>query len=246
MECNNNKILNSVHEQKGGDPVIVSGSKRKNLKRNNQDLYDGISYMERESTGRPGTPHRFFSKSYSVKINKDIAEGSNVVSRGDNLGFLNHPRQVVHQHANSLVVVTAGDVVRDEICKRKTRFADTEDSWKIKNFDYLQSVSSSQTVGGKRKRNKKIMETAEKIPGIVCPTDDLAVVTFMDGSTLYLKCCVAGTILELNERMPVPTNGGTNNQDGRAKDTLSLLEEDPLLDGYLAVIMPNGFEAIHR
>ena len=92
--------------------------------------------------------------------------------------------------------------------------------------------------------------------GIVEPEDVLCTITLSNGGQYEFKCCVSGTVLELNQRlfynrdngdvMQEDAKGTNNNEMYRNQDVrlvqadLSLLLNDPLLDGYLAVIMPRG------
>jgi hypothetical protein len=99
--------------------------------------------------------------------------------------------------------------------------------------------------------NKTQTEEAEDInnccDGEVSPTDPLCEVYLSNGTKVTLHCCVHGTVIELNHRL-----GGDSNEGGKEETNVesskrgeggnnasSLLVTDPLLDGYLAVIMPN-------
>lgn len=237
MPIGNNTNDNTHHDN--AHEKNRSKTKRRRAKENHNGLYNELAFVEREPTGRPGTPHRFFSKSY--RVTNPIQDTALVdlanceeqsLSPSDN-------GQIVHQHANSLVIVTAGYLVRDELQKRQSQLCGKQsDLLKIQNFEFLQSVNNAQSVGAKRKKLKTgngagIWDT----PGIVRPMDDIAVVTFSDGSTLNLKCCVAGTLLEINHRLLAFENDMKLDAD----DLVSLLVDDPLLDGYLAVVKPIGF-----
>lgn len=78
--------------------------------------------------------------------------------------------------------------------------------------------------------------------GYVSPIDTLCTVTLSNGHEIQLKCCVEGTVIEINNRFvdrssssdAVAINSSTTQGD------VSLLIQEPLLDGYLAVIMPSG------
>jgi len=111
--------------------------------------------------------------------------------------------------------------------------------------------------------------------GIVMPYDPLCTVALTNGMKIQLKCCVAGTVIDLNHRLSQPTlrdtidqtnsselNNGNNvpraeqhgmmqGDEGAASGKggifflpspadSSVLLSDPLLDGYLAVILPLG------
>lgn len=322
--------------------------------------YDGITFLRRESTGRPGTPHRFFSSSYTVKNEidnieagtsgndiepkseppqeKKISEGSPseplvmppiLKPRELNVCIPHH--QVIHQHKNGLVIVTAGSAIQNFLTTRTKNLegnsttpnvdADvdssmttnscktiTPDSCNVKIIDvtFPPQISDFQTVGAKRKKAKKMKSgvgCGKNGDGYVRPKDTIAVVTFDDGSTIDLKCCVAGTLLEVNERLVgnARTSARKNDLDeskhederkgesghvhkkvkSEVKDDANidfhkghldasgrndqmevgikqqemnntehtqskeqsgkLLLNDPLLEGFLAVIMPSGF-----
>ena len=135
---------------------------------------------------------------------------------------------------------------------------------KIKQVEYTVSTSKSQTVGQKRKEAKKMKRGNSKLflnpkkggtcvdgndnnnngsggdgggdgggksrgngnnNGIVKPGDVVAKVTLSNGIVLYIHSCICGTVLEFNSNL---------------EDNPSLLIDDPLLDGYLGVILPNG------
>jgi hypothetical protein len=240
---NNNKSMNAINDRHdNGHGRSESKTKRRRTKENHHALYQEVAFAERQSTGRPGSPHRFFSKSYRVTTpNQDCNSFLSLGHDNDEQSCSRTSesgQQIVHQHANSLVIVTAGYLVRDELEKRQSQQLDKEgDVLKIERLQYLQSVGNSQSVGGKRKKPKTVNGVGVwDAPGIVRPNDKIAVVTFSDGSTLDLKCCVAGTLLEINDKLS--TFQDDAKEDG---DLRSLLIDDPLLDGYLAVVKPIGF-----
>ena len=202
-------------------------------KRNLQKArYDGIKFTPRATSGRPGSPHRFFSSSYLVSIDSDDADQS---ASADSSTPIQIPEgQVVHRHANGLAIVTGGSLIKDLLQKHDSTITDSSQKIKIKEFKFMPKISASQSVGGKRKKARK-MKGGDNSPGIVSPTDTLAVVTFSDDTSLKLKCCVAGTLLEVNKDLEM------GDHDSYEK-TLLLLSDGALLDGYLGVIMPtSGF-----
>jgi len=71
------------------------------------------------------------------------------------------------------------------------------------------------------------------------PADVIAVVTLGDGREVPLRACVSGTFIEINRRLASVSGDGKNEED-KSKAVPSLLVTDPLLDAYLALIMPNG------
>ena len=214
---------------------VQSKKRKKNQQPNTR--YDGITCIPRESTGRPGTPHRFFASSYTVQMTapSDHIDGSPdpVINTNTNVSGSG---QVVHRHANGLAVVTAGSLIQNILANAHST---TDSSMQITDIKFALDITESQSVGGKRKKARKMKSGGGNAPGVVKPNDTLAVVTFSNGATVDMKCCVAGTLLELNERLV-----GTDEES--KKKCLSLFSHDPLLDGYLAVIMPAGFPPIKK
>ncbi len=120
---------------------------------------------------------------------------------------------------------------------------------KIRDMQFLVQASNSQTVGKKRKQAKKMksgnatfsFHNNGSIPGaggnnnnnhnhndgMVKPNDLLAQIKLTNGITVNVPSCVCGTLLEVNDNL-------------KQNENLSLLVDDPLLDGYIAVILPNG------
>jgi hypothetical protein len=275
-------------------------ARKKRRFQESKSRYNGITYTPRESTGRPGTPHRFFSTSYNVHVNdrngsriedidsngkvakddkdsndveKQVEEDrheSNEVDDGTST-FTSTSQQIIHRHKNGLIMVTAGTVLKSHILTtNNTNDDDDAQDTRITNIKYQVQISNSQSVGSKRKKARKMKGGGGfggGNDGFVKPHDTLATVTLSDGAVLDLKCCVAGTLLELNDRLiAVPVTvpgsvgkdidrGGENSRDVKMEDketveekmqkfrapSYSLLEKDPLLDGFLAVIMPAGF-----
>lgn len=185
----------------------------------------------------------------------DDASSQKPPSRGRGL-------QVVHRHLNGLCVVTAGDVL-EKLLSSTTRDEDDAigdaDAEKIvpvgiSSVEYLVDVGEgSKSARGKmRARNKKGREKKKHNEGkdrrddgsgtIVSPRDALCRIVLSDGTRVELRCCVSGTVVELNARLllPPPPPGCTGG-DGAAegdRDPSLLLSRDPLLDGHLAVILP--------
>jgi hypothetical protein len=120
---------------------------------------------------------------------------------------------VIHQHANGLCVVTVGDA-------------------QARSMDQVQSVTfqvqeapQSMSANNRRKIQQKMLRgsTPADSQGIVTPHTILAHMTCENGTTIQIPAGVWGTVLELNTNV-----------------TPELLKKDPLLDGYLAIIMPTG------
>ena len=99
----------------------------------------------------------------------------------------------------------------------------------VHNISFMVEITDAQSVGGKRKGNRlqhgHLDDGNKKRNGAVGPSDTVAVVEFSNGTKVEVKSCVLGTVLELNQNL---------------QETPSLLVNDPLLDGFIAVIMPSG------
>lgn len=193
--------------------------------------YAGIKFVKRPSSGRPATPHRHFESSYEGRTTTSASECG----------------QVIHRHANGLCVVTAGGIIKKACSKSDSSAADdaSNTSVIIKQVDFKVRPAEGQSVGSKRRKrmgkNPKKKKRSDNDDVVDCdgneadesssacgttrPSDVLAVVELSCGTMVELKCCVLGTLLEINTRLAQKP---------------SLLLTDPLLDGYLAVIMPRG------
>lgn len=250
--------------------------------------YKAFLFKSIESSGRPGSPHRFFESSFDCtftatthderqkKTSKDLTaseetqnkEATESLAQEEQLPNIEIPEikpstlskdstngseidhnddydhhQVVHRHANGLCIVTAGTLVE------KFSGVDQKDNSIVK-VEFRISAPDPTSLGGKRKKKAKIMKNSNnknEQPGLIKPSDTIATVTFKNGRQLDLKSCVYGTILELNTKLILSfseddKNQGENRVDDNTKNKVSpsLLISDPLLDGYLAVILPNG------
>eukprot|EP00978_Attheya_sp_CCMP212_P043988 scaffold296631_cov48-Attheya_sp.AAC.1 len=124
--------------------------------------------------------------------------------------------QILHQHPNGLCIVTAGDALKPFLSKEA----------EIAKVEFCSSQADGvEVTGGKRKKKRKMEKKISA--GGQGPSDALALVTLTDGRTIQLNRCVLGDVLELNHRLADPLNS-------------SLLLTDPLLDGYIAIIVPKG------
>mmetsp|Transcript_13634 Transcript_13634/g.23190 ORF Transcript_13634/g.23190 Transcript_13634/m.23190 type:complete len:309 (-) Transcript_13634:181-1107(-) len=273
-----------------------------NNKDNTNFCYKNVSFHERTSSGRPGSPHRYFEHSYNVSFQDHVgdvdvssslsgsaamkpddtapAEASASASTAavDNADSSSQSitvpsnnnstgNQVVHRHVNGLCIITAGNILQTALQQQNSTSSDNNNGesqhQSIESIKYLVKVApDAQSAKGKlRAKNKKRKKNnnnnkndssvaQDANSGDVTPTDALCEVTLTNGEKVTLKCCVQGTIIELNHRLAASesaveqhqqqsSNGadvdGGSNIDGNA----SLLLTDPLLDGYLAVIMPN-------
>lgn len=196
-----------------------SGKKRKRKQFSSHNYYDGLQFLEMEKQDGPGVPHRFFSSSYTVTFsnNDNPKKGNCTVKCQDG--------QIVHRHANGLAIITVGDTIQ----KYLESLDEESENILIQKVEFMQKVTTSQSVGGKRRNSK---HQNGNTPGSVSPLDTLAFVTLSNGEILEMKCCIDGTLLELNTKFTSEKN---------CNDNFSLLMKDPLLDGYLAVILPSRF-----
>ena len=169
------------------------GKKRQRSENALAKAYEGVKFSPIASTGRPGTPHRFFKESYTVDFGDESLS----------------PKQVVHAHVNGLVIVTAGESIP------------ADDMESIKVMVEAADVAS-QSAGNKRKQKAKMLK-GKNVNDSVSPTDPLATIVLKDGKEVHMRCCAWGSIIEINPNI-----------------SPELVREDPLLDGYLAVILPSG------
>ena len=182
-----------------------------------------------------------------------------------------HNNQVVHRHLNGLYIITAGNIIQQQLDSLSNGDDNKEDGIQIKSIKYhIQASKDSQSARGKMRTKKKrkkqkhqsiqqtnsttavegvdgAKECSSKTEvanhdGYVTPKDTLCTVTLSNGQEIQLKCCVEGTVIEINNRL-VDGSINSDNADTREGSTtqgdISLLIEEPLLDGYLAVIMPS-------
>mmetsp|Transcript_36613 Transcript_36613/g.74756 ORF Transcript_36613/g.74756 Transcript_36613/m.74756 type:complete len:305 (-) Transcript_36613:104-1018(-) len=275
-----------------------SGKGPSNNKDNTNFCYKNVSFHERTSSGRPGSPHRYFEHSYNVSFqdhvgdvdvssslsgsaamkSDDTAAASASTAALDNAGSNSQSitipsnnnstgNQVVHRHVNGLCTITAGNILQTALQQQNSTSSDNNDGESqhqaIASIKYLVKVApDAQSAKGKlRAKNKKrkknnnnnkndSSQAQDANCGDVTPTDALCEVTLTNGEKVTLKCCVQGTIIELNHRLAASESavaqqqkqssiGADVNVGSNIDGNASLLLTDPLLDGYLAVIMPN-------
>ncbi|KAL7540833.1 hypothetical protein ACHAXR_010747 [Thalassiosira sp. AJA248-18] len=287
--------------------TVQKRKRSRELNNNNQKRrYRNVTFYDRPSSGRPGSPHRYFEKSYDVVFNGNSGEDSSPDIAGESQqspsqktpepnnndcggGFVDDTvnraalkqqqpcgNQVIHCHLNGLCIVTAGNVVLESIKKQGDGEGDHDSNEQkkelaISSIEYLVKVGKdSQSARGKmrtknkrQKRNnaKEGGKSVEDHDGNVSPHDPLCLITLSDGTNIQLKCCVSGTIIELNHRLlnsDITELGGhqegslclPNDDVNSPKEETeinkkagnwdpSLILRDPLLDGHLAVIMPS-------
>ena len=158
--------------------------------------YSSTTFATRQSSGRPRSPHRFFSSSYTVKgSTQQTTTSPNTIIK-----------QVVHKHVNGLCIVTAGETIPSSVMSIK----------------FVVNEAPASSAAEKRKRQAKMLK-GSKVEDTVSPTTKIAELKLEDGTVIPLSACVFGTILELNKSL-----------------TPEILKDDPLLDGFLAVILPSG------
>jgi len=220
-------------------PTIVSNTNANTARKRKRSVgdtlttaYSSVSFAPWKLTGkcRPDSPHFFFSSSYSV-----IQSGSKSDKEGEDVGDSNNDvdvdiHQVVHQHVNGLCMVTAGELsIPPSKILRSIRFVAKE----------VPSCSNAE----KRKRQAKMMKGRGKVDHVVSPSTVIAELVLENRISAHshsesekmdtektkkniipLRACVWGTILELNNTALTP----------------DVLLEDPLLDGFIAIILPTG------
>jgi hypothetical protein len=150
-----------------------------------QEVYRNVEMTPRESTGRPGTPHRFFQLSYAVSVHHETSIQEQ--SATEALSKL-----VVHRHANGLCIVT----VSEEAIRSK----------KINRVDYLVQEAPECSNAAKRKRQVKALKSGAPAAaaceqGMVTPSTIIAEITMEKGTILSIPAGVWGSVLELNRNM---------------------------------------------
>jgi len=207
------------------------------------ETYKNLCFNKQPSSGRPGSPHRYFADSYFASFNDgDITDESLSVTQSDG--------QIIHRHLNGLCIVTVG-----RILQKYSKFA-TISSVKYQVHASQNAQSARGKLRAKHGRNqlKKEQTSNDDIEsnleythdGTVDPNDTLCTVTLSNGIEYEFKCCVSGTVLEVNNRLIDSNSDGGPQSSPKHKDEThspsdpSLLFVDPLLDGYLAVILPKG------
>jgi hypothetical protein len=237
--------------------------KQKKNKASKPDLYkiayENVSFVPIPSTGRPGTPHSLFQESYTVHWKKEQNDGA-VVGDDDQVEVKDTPQQfpqIVHKHANGLVIVTAGN-------QFKNTASETAAAAKlIESVNYLIKEAPALNAGERRKIQSKMMHNKKITDGVVNPSSIMcrvvttaAAVVAADesdekknetnNSGVPLYSCVWGAVMEINARLlPALLESETQEEKIKSPNSSSaaepnLLAKDPLLDGYLAIILPTG------
>lgn len=202
--------------------------------------YEGVSFTERPRSNQPGKPERFFASSFTVdffattttttRSRSPPEELDHSATRDNNTIHMNSTsptplKQVVHRHVNGLCIVTAGETlpsgIQDITFQVDPAPACSNGQRRKQQAKMLKrgiAIHDDQSKGGRDANHNKTNH------GMVTPTSVLAEVTLDNGATtIRLRACVWGTVLELNTDL-----------------TAQMLEQDPLLDGHLAIILPTG------
>ena len=185
--------------------------------------YRGFTYTPVASTGRPGTPHRFFAESYAVQ--QDAAASDDAKNKDNTM-------MRVHRHANGLCVVTAeppppmsSEEEQEEVATADRSSSTNNNEDKI---EFHVQAAPDMSLAQKRKRAGAMLR-GKKSPlvddGAVVPSDPLVTVSTTTATTRTrtYPAAVFGSVLELNRNL-----------------TVDVWRRDPLLKGYLAVILPTG------
>lgn len=181
--------------------------------------YSSVLFAPRILTGecRPDSPHFFFSSSYNVIPSGLESEKKEATVDDPNDDTDIKISQVVHQHVNGLCMVTAGELLSIPPSK------------KLKSIRFVANEAPAYSNAEKRKRQAKMLKGRGKVEHIVTPSTVIAELVLEEQTrmqeemnterpkttTIPLRACVWGTILELNSTALTP----------------DLLLKDPLLDG---------------
>ena len=277
MQFEREKSIATKMSNKNNHPSKLDGegNKRKRSRNNKQQAdnstsYNSISFNKRASSGRPGSPHRYFDSSYDILMDTTTS----ALEATSNKQLHGIGNQVVHRHLNGLCIITAGNVIQKQLCNASNN--EEDGILQIKTVKYhIQPSKDSQSARGKMRTKKKKKRKKQKHQneetndaaiaaesgvegdnkgskvevsnhdGYVSPKDTLCTVTISNGQEIQLKCCVEGTVIEINNRLIVSESKYSSDVSGSTTDSLttqrdaSLLMKETLLDGYLAVIMPS-------
>lgn len=246
----NDEGPSTTNNRLNGVSVSVNPSKSKRKRPFGESLnaaYSCVaSFTARTSTGRPDSPHFFFKSSYAVSLKNETNIG---IGDGSTNSATEHHDpakqrvednvripQAVHQHVNGLCIVTVAESIMSSLPPCST----------IQTIRFVAQEARPCSAAEKRKKQSKMLKGG-KVDDAVLPSTVIAELVVVveeaeeelghDTTTeqvpsssptgrtaiIPLYACVWGTILELNSRL-----------------TPELLMEDPLLDGYLAIILPSG------
>jgi hypothetical protein len=222
-----------VDETQDAMSSSLAPSKRKNRPFRQDSLslaYEGIVYTERPRSNEPGTPNRFFASSYTVSFASQHEEETSKDAATSSTHCLELTWiQVVHRHVNGLCIVTAGEQhltnTKGQVTFQVEQASACSNGQRRKQQAKMlkRGVESQRHATNHNNNNHNSHHDSNNNVGMVTPNSILAQLTLENGGTVSLRACVWGTVLEINNNL-----------------TPSLLEKDPLLDGYLAIILPTG------
>ena len=212
-----------------------------------QDAYRGFTFAPVPSTGRPGTPHRFFAESYTVQYEPPLScdgDRNHVTTRSKSIVTSVVRQMRVHRHANGLCVIatTKKDsmVDHDDDDDARNNHNTVDDHRGVlleekgggttpKTLQWCCSPIPDLSAAQKRKQISSMLKQKQPNqslpPGAVRPMDPLVTIqnTAKHNDKVTFPAVVFGSVLELHTEL-----------------TMDLLRRDPLLKGYLAVILPSG------
>ena len=251
-DCNK-RIKHDVTNQNQQLPKQQDQQHKKNPKNskkiNKKDPYNDIpnirfTITEIPPSHEPGSPHSVFSSSYNVTLSSVEPSSSSNVDTNETQKDKNQStkvesneshknniltEQIIHSHQNTLCIVTAGSA--------NNLPSNNGNDISITNIQFLKTVDASQ-IGGKNKKHKSKNKSTH--PNTVHPQDPLCQITYSNGDQRTLYCCVYGRLLELNPNLTKYSS--TQQQQAQATDLkpnpLLTLQQDPLMNGYLAIILP--------
>jgi len=215
----------------------------------NEDLHSNIAEnTAQKQTGGNQVVHRHLNGLCIVTagdvLEKIIGSNNHTIQKGSDVSQSNHEQKIGISSIQYLVKV--GKDCQSAKGKLRT-----------KNKKQKRSVGLENKLDSERSNENDVREH----DGNVLPHDPLCQVILSNGTKVQLNCCVAGTVIELNHRLDANrmglggkegsmqnTNGddvhnnmteeGLSNRKGSVAGGPSLILNEPLLDGHLAVIIP--------
>ena len=188
----------------------------------------GVSVAQKEPTEEK-VNEGHYDNEIDRRATKNIGNKSSIIPNKIVAAVKNY---TVHCHVNGLCILTIGRSMQ-QIISELTK--DTKETTNVlQSVQFHVSPSKSQSVGQKRKQAKKMKRginhmkkhhDKERNQGVIAPGDIIASVQLQSGCTIQIISCIFGTVLELNQNII---------------NDPSLLLQDPLLDGYIGVVLPNG------
>jgi hypothetical protein len=271
---------------KEDQPQEKTKTGRRRKERGNDEAYlsayQGLQYRKITPTGRPASPHSYFTESYQVETippcaDKDIESSLTGVNQAvsdtlnaqdgngnadidtqfttsDRQNTMNKPQSSSHNesdsksptiiypilrhHANGLVVVTSDQLLNltNESTTTTLSIAGFGES-NIDNPDH--DTDNGDVMHSKKKRKQKDAHstTNDEKPGgepksnTLLSPQEVILRQSTPSSSVALVCGVWGTLIEVNSAWQATT---------KASESLPFVPLDPLLDGYIAIILPRG------